>query len=96
MASMALQPAMLEFVDMVSVDPDLRIEEIVIGADSRLAARTVRDVCAPHEGVMVLAVRSPAGELLIPPRADTVLGAGDLIIVVGPAMAVVGLAQSAT
>jgi voltage-gated potassium channel len=96
MASMALQPAMLEFVDMVSVDPDLRIEEIVVGADSGLAARTVRDVCAPHEGVMVLAVRSPAGELLIPPRADTVLGAGDLIIVVGPAMAVVGLAQSAT
>ncbi|HEX2043359.1 MAG TPA: potassium channel protein [Acidimicrobiales bacterium] len=96
MASQALQPAMLEFVDMVSVAPDLRIEELVVGKSSALAARTVRDVCAPYEGVMVLAVRSPDGELLIPPRADTVLDEGDLIIVVGPADALAGMAKEAT
>jgi voltage-gated potassium channel len=96
MASQALQPAMLEFVDMVSVAPDLRIEELVVGKSSALAARTVRDVCAPYEGVMVLAVRSPDDELLIPPRADTVLDEGDLIIVVGPADALAGMAKEAT
>ena len=95
MAAMALQPAVLEFVDMVSVDPDLRIEEVVVGKGSALAARSVRDVCAPYEGVMVLAVRNPAGDLLIPPRADTVLSEGDLIIVVGPAAALGDLASSA-
>jgi voltage-gated potassium channel len=95
MAAMALQPAVLEFVDMVSVDPDLRIEEVVVGKGSALATRSVRDVCAPYEGVMVLAVRNPAGELLIPPRADTVLSEGDLIIVVGPAAALGDLASSA-
>ena len=96
MASQALQPAMLEFVDMVSVAPELRIEELVVGAGSGLAARTVRDVCSPYDGVMVLAVRSPGGELLIPPRADTVLGEGDLIIVVGPAAALTGMAAKAS
>ncbi|HEX2272640.1 MAG TPA: potassium channel protein [Acidimicrobiales bacterium] len=96
MASQALQPAMLEFVDMVTVAPELRIEELVVGKSSALATRTVREVCAPYEGVMVLAVRSPEGELLIPPRADTVLDEGDLIIVVGPADALAGMAEAAT
>jgi uncharacterized protein with PhoU and TrkA domain len=78
------------------VAPDLRIEELVVGKSSALAARTVRDVCAPYEGVMVLAVRSPDGVLLIPPRADTVLDEGDLIIAVGPADALAGMAKEAT
>ena len=96
MAAMALQPAVLEFVDMVSVDPDLRIEEVVVGRGSSLSGRSVRDVCAPYEGVMVLAVRNPAGELLIPPRAETVLTEGDLIIVVGPSEALGELASAAS
>ncbi len=96
MASQALQPAMLEFVDMVSVAPDLRIEELVLAEGSPLATRTVQEACAPYDAVMVLAVRSGDGELLIPPRADTVLDAGDLIIVVGPADALAGLAKAAS
>ena len=94
MAAMALQPAVLEFVDMVSVDPDLRIEELVVAPGSSLAQRSVRDVCAPYDGVMVLAVRHSSGDLLIPPRADTVLTEGDLIIVVGPSEALSELASS--
>jgi len=95
MAAMALQPAVLEFVDMVSVDPDLRIEEVAVGPSSPLSERSVRDVCAPYDGVMVLAVRHASGDLLIPPRADTVLKEGDLIIVVGPSEALGELASSA-
>ncbi|MGI8939509.1 MAG: potassium channel family protein [Iamia sp.] len=43
MAALASQPAMLEFVDMVSVAPDLRIEELVLGGQSPLAGATVRE-----------------------------------------------------
>lgn len=95
MAAMALRPAVLEFVDMVSVAPDLRIEELVVGPGSSLDRLTVRDACRPYEGVMVLAVRSPHGDLHVPPRADTVLGAGDLLIAVGPVKALTGLAEQA-
>ena len=84
MATLALRPAMLEFVDMVSVSPDLRIEELVVGERSPLTGTTVREMCAPYDGVMILAVRSPDGTLAVPPRAETVLAAGDLLIVVGP------------
>jgi voltage-gated potassium channel len=95
MAALAFRPAMFEFVDMVSVAPDLRIEELVVGARSPLAGATVRDAAAPYDGVMLLAVRSPDGELLVPPRADTELVAGDLLIVVGPRDALGQLAERA-
>lgn len=95
MASLALRPAVLEFVDMVSVAPDLRIEELVVGEGSELASRSVREVCAPHDGVMILAVRHPSGDTLVPPRADSVLSAGDVLIVVGPVKALRQLAEGA-
>jgi len=95
MAALAFQPAMLEFVDMVSVAPDLRIEELVLGERSALAGATVRDVAAPYDGVMIMAVRSPEGALLVPPRADTELHVGDLLIVVGPMSALADLAERA-
>ncbi len=95
MAALALRPAMLEFVDMVSVSPDLRIEELVVGPRSSLAGATVRDACAPYDGVMILAVRSPDGTLAVPPRAETSLVSGDLLIVVGPIAALGQLAEKA-
>jgi len=95
MAALAFQPAMLEFVDMVSVAPDLRIEELVIGERSTLAGASVRDAASPYDGVMIMAVRSREGALLVPPRADTELSVGDLLIVVGPMNALGDLAVRA-
>jgi voltage-gated potassium channel len=95
MAGLALHPALLQFVDMVSVAPGLRIEELVVGDRSRLAGRTVRDVAQPHDGVMILAVRAPDGSLLVPPRADTELSAGDQLILLGPVVALSKLAELA-
>ncbi|MBW3614169.1 MAG: potassium channel protein [Actinobacteria bacterium] len=96
MASLALRPAVLEFVDMVAVAPGLRIEELVVGEGSQLALRTVRDVCSPYPGTMILARKSASGELLVPPAADTLLSPGDLIIVVGPTDLLTRMAESAS
>ncbi|MGH9268363.1 MAG: potassium channel family protein [Acidimicrobiales bacterium] len=83
MAALALRPAVLEFMDMVSIAPDLRIEELVVDDRSGLAGRTVRDACAPCPGVMLLALQKRDGEVLVPPRADSELGLGDLVIALG-------------
>ncbi len=96
MASLALRPAVLEFVDMVAVAPDLRIEELVVGKGSTLASRTIQQACAPYRGTMVLARKSDSGDFLIPPAADTVLSEGDLIIVMGPTAALSRMAEDAT
>ena len=84
MASLALRPAVVEFVDMVTVAPDLRVEEIVIRPGSRLAARTVSEACSPHANVTILALKKPGGGLEISPRYDVVLSEGDLLIALGP------------
>lgn len=96
MASLALRPAMLEFVDMVSMAPDMRVEELVISERSVLAGASVRSACAPYEGVMILGVRRSDGTLLMPPRADTELSAADLMIVLGPISALGDLAELAS
>ncbi len=95
MASLSMQPAMIEFVDMISVAPDLRIEELVIPTGSPFAGREVRDVCRPYEGVMLLALKRPDGELLVPPRADSRLGEGDVVIAVGKVKILNQLAEGA-
>ncbi|MGH9223454.1 MAG: potassium channel family protein [Acidimicrobiales bacterium] len=95
MAALARQPAMLEFVDMVSVSPDLRIEELVVGGHSPLAGATVRDACSPYESVMILAVKGRDGQVVVPPRGEDVLATGDLLIVVGPLKALAQLAEQA-
>ncbi|MDP8962249.1 MAG: potassium channel protein [Actinomycetota bacterium] len=95
MASMALSPAVLEFADMVSIASDLRVEELVIRPGSRLASRPLSDICAPYEGLMVLAVRKHSGELVIPPRGETVLDENDLLIALGPVATLSQLADEA-
>ena len=95
MASMALRPAMLEFVDMVSVAPDLRVEELLVREGSPIRGKTVRAVCAPFEGVMMLALRKRSGDLVVPPKADTVLDEGDVVIALGAAGPLGQLARDA-
>lgn len=96
MASLARHPAVLEFADMVSVAPDLRIEELVVQAGSALVDQTVASACRPLGGVMVLAVRQPSGKVLLPPRADTRLSSDDVLIVLGPVSALSELGGMAT
>jgi len=95
MAAMALRPAMLEFIDMVSVQNELRIEELLVGDHSAIGGRTVRDVCSPYEGVMVLAIRRRAGDMVVPPGASTVVERGDLLIALGGVEPLARLAKEA-
>lgn len=84
MAFLALRPSVVDFVDMVTVAPDLRLDEIVIREGSHLEGRTVGQACAAHPGISILAVRKPGQELAPSPRQDTVLGEGDLVVALGP------------
>ena len=96
MATMAMEPAVLEFVDMVSTANDLRVEQLLVAPSSGWCGRTVRDVCAPYDGVMVLAVKTGAGDLLVPPRADSMLDKGDLLIALGPVTSLARFARERT
>jgi voltage-gated potassium channel len=86
MAGHALRPAVMDFLDVLvhSDDLEMWLEEINVGPDSSLAgvqlgAAQLRD----KAGINVLAVRRADGRMLISPRGDVVLNAGDTLIALG-------------
>jgi voltage-gated potassium channel len=84
MASLALRPSVVDYVDMITVAPDLRLDEIVIRQGSHLDGRTVGDACAVHPGVSILALKKQGQDLVASPERGTPLGEGDLVVALGP------------
>jgi voltage-gated potassium channel len=85
MAMLALRPLSVEFVDAIfhGEGADLLLEEVQVGPQARLAGRTVDAVqsdLAP--GVSILALRR-ASNLVPRPAPETVVLAGDELIVIG-------------
>ena len=84
MAALTLRPALLDFIEMVTVGPDLRLDEIVVREGSPLVGMTVDAACASHGGITILAhKRETQAQLSAPPRGNTLLAAGDLVVAFG-------------
>jgi voltage-gated potassium channel len=85
MASAVTHPLVLEFLDVAMHNPafDLRIEQIVISLQSKLAGITLKDANIKQAaGTMVLAVNQK-GSLLTNPNPDLVFEGGDILIALG-------------
>lgn len=85
MASLAVHPSVVEFIEMVTVAPDMRLEEIVVQAGSPLDGQTVGMAGADRDDITILAVKKSGAELVPSPGSDLVLGVGDLVVALGPA-----------
>lgn len=88
MATMALQPAVVDFLDqtfMVSPGREpLMIEEINVGADAEPLGKKLGDShIKSRTGVLVLGVKSRERGLLLNPPIDYVIGEGDILIGMG-------------
>jgi voltage-gated potassium channel len=95
MASLASRPSVVEFVDMVTVAPDMRLEEIVVGPGTPLDGQTVGDARSAHSDVRILAVKKE-GQVLVPtPDTGLVIAAGDIVIALGPTKMLGALAEGA-
>lgn len=85
MAALSLRPSLVDFIEMVTVGPDLRLDEIVVRTGSPLVGTTVDGACASYEGVTILAHKRELGsQIVAPPRGNAVLAAGDLVVAFGP------------
>jgi voltage-gated potassium channel len=85
-AAAALQPNVVEFLDVVMHDGSLefRLEEVAVGAGSRLAGRTLREANAGETtGALVLALRGRDGTFLTNPPMQTPVEAGFILIAIG-------------
>jgi voltage-gated potassium channel len=81
MARFALRPQVGGALDVA----DYRMEEIEVSPDCEGVGRTIGEVSGP---AVVVAIRHPDGRLETQPPAQTVLSVGDMIIAMGPPIAV--------
>lgn len=86
MAAHALRPSVMDFLDVLvhSDDLEMWLEEIMIRPGTALDGAQIGGVDL-HEtaGVTILAVRCANGKMLVSPHPDTMLHAGDTLIVLG-------------
>ena len=84
----AVQPTVLEFMDLVTGQQHLmlRLEEVQVCEtspihDKTLAEGEIRRTC----GVIIVAVKTAAGEMLFNPDSDVRIAAGDTLVALGDA-----------
>jgi voltage-gated potassium channel len=84
MAFLSLRPSVVDFLDMVTVAPDMRLEEIVVRPGSRLVGKTIGAARAEYPQATILALK-PAGEPLVAAPGDAeLLASDDLVVALGP------------
>jgi len=86
MASHALRPAVMDFLDVLvhSDDLEMWLEEVVVEPGTELDGTQIGAAdLRERANVTILAVRRADGRMLINPGADEVLHAGDTLIVLG-------------
>jgi voltage-gated potassium channel len=84
MAFLAQHPAVVDFLDLVGIAPDLKLEEIKVRPGSALDGATTGAACAAHRGATILAVKRPGVEPVAFPGPDVRLEAEDLVVALGP------------
>jgi voltage-gated potassium channel len=83
-ANILTRPGVVDFVDFAMQGLELEAEQFVIGEESKLVGKTLRDVNLPREvGLLVIAIRKSGGHVQFNPGPDTLLEEGDTLIVTG-------------
>jgi len=85
MAILAVQPSVLEVLDLLDLGSDIRLEEVAVQVGTRLDGLTIAEARARYAGVAILALKKPASDVTANPDHEVRLAAGDLIVALGPA-----------
>ena len=85
MAILAVQPSVLEVLDLLNLGSDIRLEEVAVQAGMPLDGLTIAEARARYAGVAILALKKPGSEVSANPDHEVRLAAGDLIVALGPA-----------
>lgn len=86
MAQSVIRPTVTSFLELTSAagGPDLSMEELAISDRSELVGKNlIESKIRQRFNIIVIGLKRTGGEMLFNPAADTVLNAGDTLIVVG-------------
>ena len=85
MAVLAVQPSVLEVLDLLNLGSDIRMEEVAVRAGTHLDGLTIAEARTRYAGVAILALKTPGSEVSANPDDKACLAPGDLIVALGPA-----------
>ena len=85
MAVLAVQPSVLEVLDLLNLGSDIRLEEVAVKAGTHLDGLTIAEARTRYAGVAILALKTPGSEVLANPGHEARLAPGDLVVALGPA-----------
>lgn len=87
MAALMLRPAVISFLDVITHAGEvvLDLEDVVIGEDSSLTGKSLKEVKLPEKtGLIVLAIRkNNTSNLMFNPNSNEILNTGDALVVLG-------------
>lgn len=88
MAHAILRPTVIKFLEMAFADEtvDIQVEEAKIRPDSELVGKSIKDSgLRQNYDLITIVIRKPDGQMIFNPNADTILQAGEILVVVGSA-----------
>ena len=91
MAHAILRPTVIRFLEMAFADEsvDIQIEELRVGPASRMVGLTMKDSGIRQDyDLMIIVIRKADESMTFNPKADTVIEAGDVMVVVGRAKSI--------
>jgi len=96
-AASILRPSVVDFLEIgrPRQGGEVDLEEVRVGTGSRLAGRTVRELETEAPGVRIVVVKHVGESMLLAPVADTTVGAGDHVVVIGARAPLLSLAEAA-
>ncbi len=86
LAQALLRPHVYQFLDftMSSIGPDIGIEQVRVAENSEFISQSLKQMQIRRDlGVIVLAIRKSAGQMLFNPPAEAEIAGGDHLIVMG-------------
>ncbi|MEM8614345.1 MAG: NAD-binding protein [Cyanobacteria bacterium P01_H01_bin.105] len=93
MANLLINPTAEDFLaqgegrnalNQMLLDIDIQLSELPVESQSSLVGATIRDIETQGHGTFIIvALRRQSGEILVHPKQDTFLAAGDVLILMG-------------
>jgi voltage-gated potassium channel len=86
MAQVLKRPTVVDFIDIAMMERHLGLmmEEAKIGSQSQLIGKNIMASNLRRDfGVIVVAIKNAAGEMIFNPGPEETLNAGDVIVVLG-------------
>jgi voltage-gated potassium channel len=86
MASLAIRPSVVTFLDIVTHhgEIDLRLEEVIVPKGSPFHGKLLKDLEIPRRtGVIVIGIKREDGSFILNPTSTTMILENDSLIIIG-------------